>query len=92
MLFILFFGLSSFSMDTFKISSIRGNKAFACSSAIGDARRKVLETCKKAEKVLNYSTYKIPILCDWETMSSKKGGEAQHKATIEVSFECIEKE
>ena len=89
---VLLFGLSSFSMDTFKISAIRKGKAFACSSVIGDARRKVLETCKKAEKVLNYRTYKIPIVCDWETMSSKKGGEAQYKATIEVSFECIEKE
>lgn len=90
--FVLLFGLSSFSMDTFKISAVRGKKAFACSSVIGDARRKVLDICKKAGKVLNYTNYKIPILCDWETLSSKKGGEAQYKATIEVGYECIKKE
>lgn len=78
-------------MDSFKISAVRKSKPFSCSSAIGDARRKVLDICKKAGKVLNYDTYDIPILCDWEELP-KKGKEPQFKATIKVGYECIDKE
>ncbi|MDC0253787.1 hypothetical protein OAK75_02745 [Bacteriovoracales bacterium] len=89
---MIFLSMSSaYSMDSFKISAVRKSKPFSCSSAIGDARRKVLDICKKAGKVLNYDTYDIPILCDWEELP-KKGKEPQFKATIKVGYECIDKE
>ena len=88
---ILLFGFSSFSMGTLKMSAVRPHKGSACRSAMGEAKRKVLETCKRIEKALNYKTYKTPFVCDWETLSAKKDGETQHKATIKVHFECIAK-
>ncbi|MEE2745186.1 MAG: hypothetical protein VYD54_14835 [Bdellovibrionota bacterium] len=90
--FLVFLSMPmAFSMDSFKISAVRKSKPFSCSSAIGDARRKVLDICKKAGKVLNYDTYDIPIVCDWEELA-KKGKESQFKATIKVNYECIDKE
>ena len=91
MSYILLFTVSSFAKDSFKISAVRKSKGEACSSAMGEARRKVLATCKKADKVLNYKTYETPRICKWQTVPNKKGGDAEHKATIKVSFECIVK-
>ena len=83
----LFSGLDSYALDSFTISATRPSKAFACSSVIGDARRKAIDLCKKKGQKINYDTYEVPIVCDWETLSKES-----FKATIEVKYECRNEE
>ena len=85
----LFFGFDCLALESFKISAVRHSKAFACHSVIGDARRKAISLCKKqGDKKLNYDTYDVPIVCDWEDVSGGDRKNPKFKATIEVKYEC----
>ena len=88
-LFSLFFASNCLALETFKISAVRYSKAFACHSVIGDARRKAISLCKKkGDKKLNYDTYDVPIVCEWEDVSGGDRKNPKFKATIEVKYEC----
>ena len=85
----LFYGSNCLALDSFKISAVRYSKSFACHSVIGDARRKAISLCKKqGDKKLNYDTYDVPIVCDWEDVSGGDRKNPKFKATIEVKYEC----
>ena len=86
--FALFLAPNCLALDSFTISATRPSKAFACSSVIGDARRKSIDLCKKRGQKVNYETYEVPIVCEWETLS----GQDNFKATIEVKYECRNEE
>ena len=74
------------ALDSFKISTVRPSKAFACSSVIGDARRKAIDLCKKqGGKKVNYDTYEVPIVCEWEELPGKDKRNPSFKATIECT-------
>ena len=86
---ILIFAFNCLALDSFKISAVRYSKAFACHSVIGDARRKAISLCKKkGDKKLNYDTYDVPIVCEWEDVSGGDRKNPKFKATIEVKYEC----
>ena len=88
-LLVVSFSFNCLALDSFKISAIRYSKAFACHSVIGDARRKAISLCKKqGDKKLNYDTYDVPIVCDWEDVSGGDRKNPKFKATIEVKYEC----
>lgn len=91
--FFLFIISNCLALDTFEISAVRYSKAFACSSVIGDARRKAVALCKKqGGKKINYDTYDVPIVCVWEDVSDGDRKNPKFKATIEVKYECVDED